>query len=35
MRINEAELDDIEFQVKTIEMIAEAFCITILCREWG
>ena len=35
MRINEAELDDIEFQVKTIEMIVEAFCITALCREWG
>jgi len=35
MRINEAELDDIEFQVKTIEMIAEAFCITTLCQEWG
>ena len=30
MRINEAESDDIEFQVKTIEMIVEAFCITTL-----
>ena len=35
MRINEAELDDIALQVKTIEMIVEAFCITALCQEWG
>ena len=35
IRINEAELDNIAFQVKTIEMIVEAFCITALCREWG
>jgi hypothetical protein len=35
MRINEAELDGIAFQVKIIEMIVEAFCITALCQEWG
>jgi len=35
IRINEAELDKIAFQVKTIEMIVEAFCMTALCREWG
>jgi len=35
IRINEVELDNIAFQVKTIEMIVEAFCITALCREWG
>jgi hypothetical protein len=35
IRINEAELDDIAFQVRTIEMIVEAFCITALYWEWG
>ena len=35
IRINEAELDNTAFQVKTIEMIVEAFCIIALCREWG
>jgi hypothetical protein len=35
IRINEAELDKIAFQVKTIEMIVEAFCMTAFCREWG
>jgi len=28
-------LDDIAFQVKAIEMIVEAYCITARCREWG